>query len=189
MQHPRFPAGSTLATSTLASAGHCCSPDTLHYSPKDQHRESRGEGADDTARGKTRESHGEDTPDPEEVRDPPVKRDADGVGERVSGNHPTHLRRRGPELALMRGMRTLIMVAVSTEMKTDEAATARNSRVDTFFSSPGLRRPRSSRGFGAPGTFPPRLPGRADYGAGPRSLHYYSSSDAARRSARALARS
>ena len=95
--------------------GHCCSPEPLHYSPQDQDRETRGDGTHDSACGEPKESHGEDSPHPEEVRDPPVKRDADGVGERniLVTTHPT-CAAEAPNSALMRGMRTLIMVAVST---------------------------------------------------------------------------
>jgi hypothetical protein len=74
------------------------SPDTLHDAAEDQHGEARGEGADHTPHRKTREADGEDAPHPEEVRDPPVERDAYGVGKSVSRNHPTHLGRRSPEL-------------------------------------------------------------------------------------------
>jgi hypothetical protein len=47
--------------------------------------------------------------------------------------HPTSAAE-APNCALMRGMRTLIIVAVSTDTKTADTATARNSRVDAGLS-------------------------------------------------------
>src|SRR5688500_3780818 len=70
----------------------------MYEAPQDQDHEARGEGADEAAHAQAEQPGGDDAPDPEEVRDAAVERDADGGGERIAGYDPPHRRRRGAEL-------------------------------------------------------------------------------------------
>src|SRR3954453_14018925 len=74
------------------------SPRRLQDAPGDEHRQGRGQGADEGARSEPDETYGEGFSEAVDIGQAPVEGDSNGEDEEVTAYHPACLPLRYPEL-------------------------------------------------------------------------------------------